>query len=70
MEAACREVWQQDYSQFARKEEQQKKLSDYEEWRRQARKKLNGSNEFTQYIIGTNSEGTATELTNNFDPIT
>src|SRR2546430_14903050 len=32
-----------------------------EEWRRQARKKLIGSNEFTQYIMGTDSEGTATE---------
>ena len=69
MEDTCREVWQLDYSQFARKEEQQKKLSDYEEWRRRARKKLTGGDEFTQYIMGIDGEGTATELTDNFNPI-
>ena len=50
--------------------EQQKKLTDYEEWRRRARKKLTGGDEFTQYIMGTDGEGTATELTENFNPIT
>ena len=70
MEANCREVWQQDYSHLARKEEQQKKLTDYEEWRRRARKKLVGGNEFTQYIMGTDGEGTATELIEDFNPIT
>jgi len=62
MEATSREVWQRDYSHLARKEEQQKKLTDYEEWRRRDRKKLVGGNEFTQYIMGTGSESTATEL--------
>jgi hypothetical protein len=69
MEATCREVWQQEYAQFARKEEQQKKLTDYEEWRRRDRRSLTGGNEFAQYIMGTDSEGTATEPTENFNPI-
>jgi hypothetical protein len=47
MEVIYREIWQRDYSYLARKEEQQKKLTDYEEWRRRAHKKLIRGNEFT-----------------------
>jgi hypothetical protein len=71
MEATCRKVRQQDYAQLARKEDSQKKLTDYDEWRQRARKNLHPEgNEFTQYIKGTDGEGATTELTEIFNPIT
>jgi hypothetical protein len=70
IEETCREVWQQDYSHLAKEDLEQKKLTPFEEWRRQARKPLIAGNEFTQYIRGTDGEGMSTELTEDFNPIT
>ena len=69
MELICREVWQQDYSHLAYKEPIQKH-TPYGQWRRRARQQAASGCEFTLYIKGTDGNGTVTQLSELFNPVT
>jgi hAT family C-terminal dimerisation region len=69
MKANCRDVWQQEYSHLAEKEDPTLNQTPFEIWRYQARQQLLKGDEFARYVGGTDGNGGATPLIKDFDPI-